>query len=146
MRIGAGLYLHNTICHLSWGEVELMMKTMPVTASIMQPGCLSLVCNQRKSNQCRLLEPGDTADRQPKPASHKQKLSLGSNGYQRDLHVSVWLLNHGHLMPFEMAEDVPALAFSCCFRRAPHAMPVSAQVCLGYPRKFTGYLFQTFLL
>lgn len=146
MRIGAGLYLHNLICHLSWGEIELKMKTMPVTVSIMQAGCLSLVCSWRKPSQCRLLEPSDPADHQPKPVSDKQKLSLGSIGYPWDLHASVWFLNHGHLMPFEMPNDVRALAFSCCFRRVPRAMPVSTQACLGYPRKLTAYLFQTFLL
>jgi len=122
------------------------MKTMPVTVSIMQAGCLSSVCSRRKRSQCRLLEPSEPADHQPKPASDKQKLSFGSIGYQRDLHGSVWLLSHGHLMPSEMAEDVPALAFSYCFRREPRPMPVSPQAYLGYPRKLSAYLFQTFLL
>lgn len=39
---------------------------------------LSLVCNQGKFSQYRLLEPSDTADHQPKPASDRQKFSLGS--------------------------------------------------------------------
>ena len=146
MRTEAGLYLQNLLCHLSWGEIELKMKTMAVTVSIMQASCLSLACNQWKSSQCRLLEPSDPPDHQPKPASDKQKLSLGSTGYQWDLHGSVQLLHHGHLMPSEMAEDVPVLAFSCCFGRVPCAMPVSPQAWLGYPRKPTAYLFQTFLL
>ncbi|PKU29888.1 hypothetical protein llap_19808 [Limosa lapponica baueri] len=142
MRTGAGLYLHNLICHLSWVEIELTMKTMPVTGMVylqMQAGCLSLVFNQRKFSQSRFLKPSDTPDHQSKPASDKQKLSFGSIGYQQDLHITVWLLNSGHLMPFEMAKDVPALAFSCCFRRVPNAMPVSPQARLEYPKKLTVY-------
>lgn len=78
MRTGAGSYLQNLICHLSWSEIEFKMKTMSVTVSTIQARCLSLVCNQSKSSQCRLLEPSDTADHQSKPASDKQKFSLGS--------------------------------------------------------------------
>lgn len=133
MRTGAGLYLHNLICHLSWGEMELKMKTMLVTVSVIQAGSLSLVCNWSKSSQCRVLKPTHPADHQPKTASDKQKLSLGSTGYEQDLHSSVRLLNHGHLMPSEMAEDVPALIFGYCFRTVPRAMPVSSPGMSGIP-------------
>lgn len=139
-------YIYTTSFAISVGE-RLSSRWRPcLWQCIMQAGCFSLVCNQRKSRQCRLLEPSDPADHQPKPVSDKQKLSLGSIGYQWGLHGSVRLLNHGHLMPSEMAEDGLALAFSYCFRRVPHVMPLSPQACPGYPRKIIAYLFQTFLL
>lgn len=76
----------------------------------------------------------------------RQAGALGSVGHHWDPHGSEQLLNHGHLMPSEADEDVPALAFCSCCRRMPHSMPVIPQAPLGYPRKLTAYLFQTLLL
>lgn len=77
MRTGAGLYLHNLICHLG---VRLSSRWRPRLWQCLELRLvfLSLVCNQSKFSQCSLLEPSDTADHQPKPASDRQKFSLGS--------------------------------------------------------------------